>query len=371
MFVKRVVRRSHFLILAVLTVLPLAKTATAADSVVTRAENLQKSGLTVDALRTLVDAAVSSPSDAHIESEIERIVSSGLPSTMPRDLFPGLPVNITDIPGNLGAAVVVRPFVASDAREPQHNDPYTRLCYIYRPCHVDGDTKVQVFCRVHYTEDDDADLALRTGRLLLLGRHALMAQTHRPPFNDDDTPIDVWLCRNGDAGGEQWRNNLYFYDLDTRRSSIEWIREILHEYSHLALPAVGGFSAPEYWANGYLGERLLVRWIQRLADGPALVAAVWGDFSGAQNFDKLLITPALALYSKVGPNKSWQSRTDAKGMQYFIGQMLTIDDKYGSVALGSILSELPRHREAHPADVIVALKEVVPADKLPRIKGTN
>src|SRR3569833_153057 len=184
-----------------------ASTALADNPSVTQAIDLQKSGLSVDALRTLVDAKATKSSDESIENEIERIVSSGLPSTMPRDLFAGLPVDVSEMPSNLGLTAGVKPFVPSDAQEPQHGTPYPRICYIFRPSHrsspiIGGQgadwEKVQVFCRVHYVDDQDADLALRTGQLLLLGRQALMAHTHRTPFNADDHAIDVWQCRSGD-----------------------------------------------------------------------------------------------------------------------------------------------------------------------------
>jgi hypothetical protein len=165
----------------------------------------------------------------------------------------------------------------------------------------------------------------------------------------------VWLCAGGHSGGEQWRSNLYLYDLDTPRSSIEWVREIVHEYSHLALPAIGGYSAPEYWANGYLGERLLVRWLMRAPRGPAQVEAVWGDFSGAANFSRLLLAPPLALYKKIGPNPSWLARKDEAGMRYLIGQALTFDDKWGSARLGLAFTRLPHFETATARDFADAL----------------
>ena len=91
--------------------------------------------------------------------------------------------------------------------------------------------------------------------------------------------------------------------------------------------------------------------------GRKMVTELWGDFSGASNYDRLLIQPAIALYKKIGPSTKWQARTDADGMRYFIGQVLTIEDKYGSKTLGAMLSRLPRLREARPSDVTVALKE--------------
>ena len=170
----------------------------------------------------------------------------------------------------------------------------------------------RLLCRLHYTQDGDADRAARMGGLLALAHRTLVAQTGREAVNGT-APFDVWLCRQGQTGGEQWRSNIYFYDLDAPRSSIEWIREIIHEYGHLALPAIGGYSAPEYWANGYYGERLITRWIARTPGGPDLVAQVWGDFSGWPNFQRLLIAPALAMYKKSGPSPAMAARTDETG----------------------------------------------------------
>ena len=207
---------------------------------------------------------------------------------------------------------------------------------LYAPGEKDA---ARLFCAVHYQSEDNQPLAVRIARLLALAHQTLTTKTGQEAANGAD-PFDVWLCAKGQTGGEQWRSNLYLYDIETPRSSIEWIREIVHEYSHLALPAIGGYTAPEYWANGYLGERLIVRWLMRLPDGPARVEAVWGDFSGAANFDRLLLAPALAQYQKIGPNPAWLARTDEAGMRYLIGQALTFDDKYGGARLGEALSRV-------------------------------
>ncbi|MGO8673483.1 MAG: hypothetical protein ACLQVD_19245 [Capsulimonadaceae bacterium] len=343
---------------------------------VNRANELADSGDRSRALEVLLDARGSSGKPpTPIDNAIERFVSNGLPTHMNTQYFPELPVDCEAVAG-LGYSLIVRPYVASTACEPQSGIAYPRVCYVYRtptadtngvgrPDSLSSDTmpgsgdNVVLFCRVHYTDLDDANLALRTGRLLLLGRHVLVDRTHTEPANDDDTPIDVWLCRSGAAGGEQWRNNIYFYDLDTKRSSIEWIREILHEYSHLAIPAVGGFTAPEYWANGYLGERLLIRWLQRSPADTALVEKLWGDFRGEVNYDRRVIQPDLDLYRRIGPNPDWQQRTTDEGMHYFMGQVLTIDDKYGDTVLGGVFSRIPRFQLARPADVTQALQEMI------------
>jgi hypothetical protein len=333
---------------------------TRTSDILAQSDDLGSKGQWVDAVQMLIDAKSQANVDAsQIDNRIERFVSTGLPTSMPPDMFATLPVDVGHVASergvDLGLTAVVKPFVPSTAAEPQHGTSYQRLCYVYR---AGPQGLMPLFCRVHYAGDDDADLALRIGRLLLYGRHILRARTERDPFNVDTEPIDVWLCRTGPSGGEQWRNNIYFYDLDIDRSSVEWIREVLHEYGHLAVPPVGGFTAPEYWANGYLGERLLVRWIQRTPGGPEVVSKIWGDFSGAQNFDRILIDPPIALYKKIGKNAHWEGRTDELGMRYFIGQVLTFDDTFGSAALGKAFGRLPRFHETRPVDVAEAMDEV-------------
>jgi len=315
-----------------------------------------------DTLRELVRRCKARPDDPAAKTALENRVADGLPNPLDTSLLPDLPVESTAIDAKLGTAITLRSYLPSKAVEPQREIGFSRISYIYRRASTPDQPFELLFCCVHYSDLADASLAERTGKLLLLARDTMVRNLHRAPFNDD-RPFDVWLCRTGKAGGEQWRNNIYFYDLDTQRSSIEWIREIIHEYSHLALAPIGGYKEPEYWANGYIGERLVVRWIMRRADGPDLVESLWGTFSGAPNFSRLLITPAIDLYKKEGPSKQWVERTDAEGMKYLIGQVLTIDDKYGPRVLGEAMSHLPHFRDARASDMVSALMDALPASK--------
>lgn len=85
--------------------------------------------------------------------------------------------------------------------------------------------------------------------------------------------VDVYLCEQGEPGGEQafepipgvdaQANSIYIYDVAHFNDRMEQARELAHEYGHAILPAVGGFDAKkgaEYWANGFLGEKLFLRW---------------------------------------------------------------------------------------------------------------
>jgi len=318
-----------------------------------RAALAQTSPAASAALQSLADAARTGPDTAR--TALESAVGAGLPDTLPDALLSALPVDSAPLPQNIGALVVPKPYVATPARDPQQDILFPKIAYLYVPSAQISAGGLRLFCRVHFVTPDDAALASRMARLLALAHDTLVRRTGQADWGGD-TPFDVWLMRSGKAGGEQWQRNLYFYDLDAPRSSIEWIREIVHEYSHLALPAIGGYKDPEYWASGYLGERLIVRWLQRRANGPALVTQMWGDFSGAQNFDRLLIAPALALYQKIGPSPRWLARTDADGMRYLIGQALTLDDRDGAQALAAAFALLPR--EARAADLTDAFAQV-------------
>ncbi|MEI8282573.1 MAG: hypothetical protein WCG75_09235, partial [Armatimonadota bacterium] len=95
---------------------------------------------------------------------------------------------------------------------------------------------------------------------------------HKPDYSR--SCVDVYLCFAGDPGGEQLFdedpqakgmsskvNTIYIYDLPSLKEPLEKVRELCHEYGHASLPAVGGYDKPEYWANGYLGEKLFMNWL--------------------------------------------------------------------------------------------------------------
>ncbi len=321
---------------------------------------LSRSACAAPDLGRLVAAHRAEPDSKVAVQALEDAVSAGLPPHLDPHWLPDLPVDAAPLPYGLGVLVVPKAFLPTEAAEPQHGGKFAKVSYLYTPSTGVFSQSDFLLCAVHYTSSADASLANRIARLLALSHRTLVQKTGRQAANGAE-PFDVWLCTGGPTGGEQWRSNLYLYNLETPRSSIEWLREVVHEYSHLALPAVGGYEAPEYWANGYLGERLLVRWLIREPNGPAEVSALWGDFSGAPNFNRLLIAPPLALYKKIGPNPKWLARKDEPGMRYLIGQALTFDDKYGSAALGAALSRLPRFHEATAKDFAASLTQTLSA----------
>jgi len=336
--------------------LPAAAKDPTLSTLLTQAQKAQEAGQTAQALGALVTARQAYPDSSEATRQLEALVSNGLPARLESGWLPALPVDATSLPYGLGTLIVPKAYLPTHAQEPQHHLSFAKVVYIYSS---DAGSS-RLFCAVHYPGEANAALAARIARLLALAHQTLTYETGQEAANGA-APFDVWLCTGGQSGGEQWRDNIYLYDLDTPRSSIEWLRETVHEYAHLALPAVGGYDAPEYWANGYLGERLLVRWFERGPDGPARVEALWGDFSGAPNFDRILVAPPLALYKKIGPSPVWLARKDEAGMRYLIGQALTFDDKHGAARLGDAFRRLPHFRAANAQDFAAALSESLSA----------
>ncbi len=119
--------------------------------------------------------------------------------------------------------------------------------------------------------------------LLVLWRldHDRLGTDHKASVNSG--VVDVYLCEgtppDTSPGGEQAfktipegngfanLNSIYVYDCEHFDDRMEQAREVAHEYGHAVLTPVGGFEVKkenvpefEYWANGFLGEKLFLRW---------------------------------------------------------------------------------------------------------------
>jgi hypothetical protein len=343
----------RFAIICAVAALTIPTTATAAtlsyDQLVAQAQSLQQDGERLAAFCDYVEAYRLQPTANAASSALIKSVRDGsLPLHVPDSVLnslvglPGPVVVTSQLDGNV--TVVTTRDETSPLNDPQNGWPFTRVAWIYRASSEPHGDMV-CFAAIRFQTGDDQEMAERTGRLLSVIRQALVDKTGYKPLTDG-VPFTVWLCRHAtDAGGEQWRNSIYFYDIESPRASIEWIREIAHEFSHMALPIVGGdYTAPEPWANGYYGERLLLRWLSRGGGGgPAAVEKAWGGtFAGYPNFDAKLVAPALTTFAAHGISNTWIDRRDREGMEYLIGLLLTVDDKAGPKACADLLWNLPK-----------------------------
>lgn len=132
--------------------------------------------------------------------------------------------------------------------------------------------RFRVYAQDRKEKDDAAPQVARMLTAIWEENATRLRIDHRTQYNGQIQ--DVYLCWGGKAGGEQRFdvdfeggiqknvNTIYFYDLNSFTDPIEKAREVAHEYGHAILSAIGGYEAPENWANGYLGEKLFLRWLR-------------------------------------------------------------------------------------------------------------
>ncbi len=155
---------------------------------------------------------------------------------------------------------------------------------------------------------------------------------HKPDYNR--SCVDVYLCFAGEAGGEQLFdsdpqakgisnkvNTIYIYDLPSFKEPLEKVREICHEYGHASLPAVGGYDKPEYWANGYLGEKVFMTWLSKQSD-LSTDSLLGCDPATLKSYVKKVCDPLISKGAQNLPNATWIGGKTPESMNHYIGLML-------------------------------------------------
>jgi hypothetical protein len=236
-------------------------------------------------------------------------------------------------------------------RDPKSNLPYPRLVRVQ--CRTGEDAPVRF--AVHYLEPADEALALRVGgllgRLYWLGQDYLGVAPGRSAARP--APLDVWLARSGRAGGEEYQGNIYLFDVAAPRAPAEWVREVAHEYSHVVLPLIGKYTAPEPWASGYLGERLFLKWL--LADNG--MTDVWDEPIDGAAYVAHQVAPPRTRFLEEGPASLTLERRDQEGMEFAIGQVLAIEATYGPKILRPLFAAL---NDPNPEKLGATLAAVLP-----------
>jgi hypothetical protein len=213
---------------------------------------------------------------------------------------------------------------------------------------------------VHVPERQLLPLAQRVGRFMALLWSAANRRFGTLSRRLRQQVVEVWLSRSGEAGGEQFRNHLYLYDVLGERSGIEWARELAHEYGHYLLPAPSGYTEPESWANGVLGERLFLKWLHDdLLAGhlqPSEVPFV--TFAELEDYLAKQVAPLIDQWCTEGPKSALLAGIDRKAMNAFTGLLLYIDAIYGPAVNLNMLDYLPRDRaeRVHAHDFLSAFR---------------
>jgi hypothetical protein len=232
----------------------------------------------------------------------------------------------------------------SAALDPRFNVAYKRVVEV----HVEENGVPFRRFNVHVSDAEGLAEAQRAGQFLGVIWNAANRRFGNLTGALRRTPVDVWLTRTGEAGGEQFRSNIYIYDVGSKRAGIEWARELAHEYGHYLLPGASGYTSPESWSNGLLGERLFLRWLRddmncgvtKPDDVPYVKSDDLNDYCLKQTI------PLIDRIKIRGPDGAALAKLDRQGMDAFTALLLYADDVYGPKAILDLLDFLPANRAA-------------------------
>jgi len=227
-----------------------------------------------------------------------------------------------------------------------------------------------------YSQEQKGNRAVQVTRMLLrlwtlnVERLRLI---HNPRYHGG--LVDVFLCFGGKAGGEQLfdqelgrdsitgkdviydANTIYIYDMPSFTDPVEMAREIAHEYGHATWPPKGGFKEPEEWSDGYLAEKVYLRWIR---DALANNTLTPDDVMGATKagLDKWIATnvdPLVMNASQIQPTTELLADKSKAGMNAFIGLAVYLETIYpASVFARSMKLGTYEAKDYPPAAVLAA-----------------
>lgn len=230
--------------------------------------------------------------------------------------------------------------------------------------------RFRVFSQQRKAENDYAEPIARLGLKLW----DYNAHTLRLDHSEDFAKlVDVYVAWGGKAGGEQLfaedeennrprkANIIYIYDLKSFTSPLEMVREVAHEYGHATLAPIGRYDKPETWANGYLGERLYLRWILQAMKAGKLSSA---DALGAtpqmlSGYVAQKVTPLVQKIAMNGPNLGLLKGTTEASMNEYMGLVLYAQQVLPPKAFArSMILTQSTHAVDYPKAILEAIEEI-------------
>jgi hypothetical protein len=134
------------------------------------------------------------------------------------------------------------------------------------------------------------------------------------------------------------------------------MRECAHEYGHVSLPGTSGFTEPEAWADGELGERLLLRWLHKGSEFrvPSSKSADRNSEPGTRNLELLgfkesglkaylsrYVDPLVQAFAKRGWEPEIVAKHDRAAMERVMGLALWAEDAHGTPFLRQLFDRTP------------------------------
>jgi len=300
-------------------------------------------GLLDQALDSGAAALLLNPLPADKE-HLARLLDRGFPQSMALRTPDAIPLQKTELaievstdrlasrPGPWRAFFFVADGREASARDPKFDLPFDRAYhgYVLDP----ANSRWRLRFVAHYAAAAGAgrrELAVNCTNLLL--RSACLCQAHLGQAAGDPKPLHIWLAEGGKPGAESWGPNIYLLSAGAAREPAEWVREMIHEYGHAALPGVNHFGEPEPWANGRLGEQLLSRWLEDSrasgAEHPWLAADL-GALAG--DADR-----CLGEFVRSGLASALLDDHSAAGMDFYLGFVNYVERALGDRVLAAAM----------------------------------
>jgi len=276
------------------------------------------------------------------------VLGEQLPSQIPAQSLSDYPLETLEI-ANTRAAYTTRAFFPPDTiqLDPWHRWKFNRILFGYVE---EGDSYKLVF-RLYfpsrYLSAEGRDYLPLAKRVLhyalsffIIGREYL----GRTSQWSKDGVVDIWLCEKGDVGGEQIGKDLYIYQIGREREEMELLREIAHEWGHHIIPPVGPYKEPEKWANGYIGERLLLNLLKENLTTSRQREDI------AKFLEQRNALP-LEIFRKAGNPSGLLRDEGEEGFWYLVGYVLEMSEEKGVEFIRQVFQKVGNTAPLSPSDL--------------------
>ena len=309
-------------------------------------------GFVEEAVAQHLAVLVRAPGDESAGERVRCLVAERMPAWLPGEGVEALPFAHDELGLELACAegqgerTGYRLLVSREgfaAREGERQDPahewrFARIDYGYVWEPRAGRWVMRL--RAHWEEGGESDLAGAALRTALALYCTVREYLELDPTRPWEEPVDIWLARSGAAGGRAVGSNIYLYSMGTPRPGSEWFREVAHEYGHVALPGIGGFTeTDDAWADGHLGELLFGKWLA------AARVPEWLPWPVAEWEREAAVERARLMAGAEGEVEAARLEgLDEEARDYFLGLALRVEEERGPRFLGEALRRCARGR---------------------------
>ena len=328
----------------------------------------EERGLLEEAVAQHLAILVRAPGDEAARGRVDTLVAQRMPAWLPKAAEEVSPLACAafelELRGSAdtdGAANTYRLLVTREgfaAREGErwdevHKKSLPRIDYGY--VWEQGRERWVMKARAHGADAVDSELAQKALRTTLAFYCVAREYLGFDPTMPWGEPVDVWLGNRGRPGARAVGLSVYLYSVKTPRQPAEWVRQVAHEYGHVALPGIGGFTeTDDPWADGHLGELLFPKWLAE-SGVPGWVpwsVASWETEAGQErerlrglwSCDELRALWQGQPAGSGDPAEQTLDGEDAEARDRFLGLALHVEAADGPSFLGEVLRRCPRGR---------------------------